>query len=475
MLKSKEKYIIKNYFMEIPYIKKEKLANLHWWVDEITKKYSHTAFLMIDKNLENKYKFFKDKFNELANLEIPEKINIWNNSYNFSQKDLEEIKSKIWLLEEKKKKILLKMKEYDYMISTFEPLLKWDYWDLGNRFGSIEQLSSIKLEWLFKWEFDLSNILNVKEKNPGYLKSYSNAVETLLNTSIPLSKDDLLDIHKSLLTNPKNSKNFAEQWIPWKLTDFQTFRITKETWNDEKDKNNITFVGPKVEDIDPLLDDYVSFYNQNYKQMHPIIFSSILMIQMSIIHPFGDWNSRMSRLIASWSMRKMDYSQVPVISYVFSKNKDKHEKKLKEIRSKIVEEVDISTSWNNQDRFIFKWNEKELYYNIDYSNWIKYFIDSYIDWLDFVYDSIINFIFNLRSKDFVKSNFKENYKFIDSQQIQEIYTRLIKNYFEFWDVKMPEWYINKLKKNLSDENKKVFDEIISEIDNHFTSLIIKYS
>lgn len=465
------------YKMEILDSKKIELLNSYWWFDHIIENYSNTVFFEINDELENKYGFFKEKFIFLKALEIPKNINIGWQNIKFSELEHEKIASKIEILEEKKLKILSKMKEYDYMIEKFEPLLKWDYWDLWNRFGSIEQLSSIKLEWLFAWEFDLWNILQVKQKNPWYFKSYSFAVEDLLNTSIPINKSDLLRIHSKLLTNPKNNKTFAEQWDVWKIVDFQTFRITKETGNDEKDKSNITFVWPKKEDIPNLLDDYLDFYNNNYQKIHPIIFASILMIQMSIIHPFWDWNSRMSRLVAGWSLRKMDYSQVPIISYIFSKNKDKHEKKLREIRLDIINKISIKTKAWSDERFEFIWNDKNVYYSIDYNNWINYFIESYTDWLDFIYNSIIKFIFNLRSKDFINSNFWNDtkYKHINSEQIQEIYNRIIDKFVETWEIIEPRWYINKLKRNSNEENQEKLDNIIEEIKKHFTSLVIKYA
>ncbi|MDD4151302.1 MAG: Fic family protein [Candidatus Gracilibacteria bacterium] len=463
--------------MEIQESRKLELLNSYGGFDHIVENYSNTVFFEINDELEKKYKFFKEKFIFLKSLEIPKNIDIGGQNLEFSESEYKIIASKIEILEEKKFKILSKMKEYDYMIEKFEPLLKGDYGDLGNRFGSIEQLSSIKLEGLFAGEFDLGNILQVKQKNPGYFKSYSFAVEDLLNTSIPINKSDLLRIHSKLLTNPKNNKTFAEQGDVGKIVDFQTFRITKETGNDEKDKANITFVGPKKEDIANLLDDYLEFYNNNYQRIHPIIFASILMIQMSIIHPFGDGNSRMSRLVAGWSLRKMDYSQVPIISYIFSKNKNKHEKKLREIRLDIINKISINTKAGSDERFEFIGNEKNVYYSIDYNNWINYFIESYTDGLDFIYNSIIKFIFNLRSKDFINSNFGNDtkYKHINSEQIQEIYNRIIENFVETGEIIEPKGYIHKLKRNSNEENQQKIDNIIEEIKKHFISLIIKYA
>jgi Fic family protein len=77
-------------------------------------------------------------------------------------------------------------------------------------------------------------------------------------------------------------------------------------------------VFPTYHELDFLLKDFFKWYNKNKFKLHPVELSALVHLKFVSIHPFGDGNGRISRLIMNFVLKKYDYPMLD-ISY---KNRD---------------------------------------------------------------------------------------------------------------------------------------------------------
>lgn len=64
------------------------------------------------------------------------------------------------------------------------------------------------------------------------------------------------------------------------------------------------FVPPSPIEIDPLLDDFFSWYNKNKQKIHPVELAALVHLKFVTIHPFGDGNGRISRLLMNFVLNR---------------------------------------------------------------------------------------------------------------------------------------------------------------------------
>jgi Fic family protein len=67
------------------------------------------------------------------------------------------------------------------------------------------------------------------------------------------------------------------------------------------------FVPPFPAEIYPLLKDFFKWYNTNKKNMHPVELAALVHLKFVTIHPFGDGNGRISRLMMNFVLDKHKY------------------------------------------------------------------------------------------------------------------------------------------------------------------------
>jgi len=56
-----------------------------------------------------------------------------------------------------------------------------------------------------------------------------------------------------------------------------------------------------------LLRDFFDWYNQNKKKLHPVHLAGLVHLKFVTIHPFGDGNGRISRLLMNYVLKKNGY------------------------------------------------------------------------------------------------------------------------------------------------------------------------
>lgn len=67
------------------------------------------------------------------------------------------------------------------------------------------------------------------------------------------------------------------------------------------------FIPPLAIEVYPLLKEFFKWYNQNKEKLHPIELAALVHLKFVTIHPFGDGNGRISRLMMNFILDRKKY------------------------------------------------------------------------------------------------------------------------------------------------------------------------
>ena len=92
---------------------------------------------------------------------------------------------------------------------------------------------------------------------------------------------------------------------------------------------------PPFEKVSALIDELASWLNGPGQEMPAIITSAILHCQFETIHPFGDGNGRVGRMLATWELyrRQFDIHHIFAVDEVFYDNRQLYYKALYRVQS----------------------------------------------------------------------------------------------------------------------------------------------
>lgn len=72
-------------------------------------------------------------------------------------------------------------------------------------------------------------------------------------------------------------------------------------------------IPPAPVEVYPLLKEYFSWYNRNKKTLNPVELAGLAHLKFVTIHPFGDGNGRISRLIMNYILHKEGYPMMNIL------------------------------------------------------------------------------------------------------------------------------------------------------------------
>ena len=103
----------------------------------------------------------------------------------------------------------------------------------------------------------------------------------------------------------ENNENFSEILLKWHN---DLFLETKPDIAG-KYRDYLVRVGnyraPDWQDIDKLMKEFFIWYNKNKKNMHPVELATRAHYKFEKIHPFGDGNGRIGRLVVAYILKKI--------------------------------------------------------------------------------------------------------------------------------------------------------------------------
>jgi Fic family protein len=111
------------------------------------------------------------------------------------------------------------------------------------------------------------------------------------------------------------------------------------------------FMPPLAVEVYPMLTEFFKWYDKNKRKVHPVELAAISHLKFVTIHPFGDGNGRISRLIMNFILNKKKY---PMLDITYE-NRNSYYNALERSQTK------------NEDRIFLQWfvrrylNEYEKY------------------------------------------------------------------------------------------------------------------
>lgn len=138
------------------------------------------------------------------------------------------------------------------------------------------------------------------------------------NSLIDLTRSRILQLHKLVTDKTLEDSEYAGK-----------FRISNDIYVVDNGENRVVYTPPKNDEIDRIVDDFITFYNSGESQfIHPIIKSIILHYMISWLHPFVDGNGRIARGIFYWQMLRNKYffMEYLSISKIIKESKRQYEK-----------------------------------------------------------------------------------------------------------------------------------------------------
>lgn len=72
------------------------------------------------------------------------------------------------------------------------------------------------------------------------------------------------------------------------------------------------FIPPTPVELFPLLAEFFNWYDENQRKLHPVELAAIAHLKFVTIHPFGDGNGRVSRLIMNFILHKKGFPMLDI-------------------------------------------------------------------------------------------------------------------------------------------------------------------
>ena len=90
------------------------------------------------------------------------------------------------------------------------------------------------------------------------------------------------------------------------------------------------FIPPSPVEIPVLLNDFFKWYNRNKEKTHPVELAALTHLKFVTIHPFGDGNGRISRLLMNFILHKHGF---PLLNITY-KNRNSYYNALERSQTK---------------------------------------------------------------------------------------------------------------------------------------------
>ena len=133
-------------------------------------------------------------------------------------------------------------------------------------------------------------------------------VGALASPRRPLIRADLLEWHRRLMESGGG--------LPARMVG--SYR-TEQSWVGGTSPRDAAYVPPPPELVGELMDDLVAFANDD--ALDPVTQAAVLHAQFESIHPFGDGNGRIGRILIGWVLsHRLDLTVPPPVSVLIARD-----------------------------------------------------------------------------------------------------------------------------------------------------------
>ena len=202
----------------------------------------------------------------------------------------------------------------------------------------------------------LTEVKKILKSKPQYIrdseKEILNYNQALQNLNEKL-KENKVSISLELIL--KVQKQVTEELLP----SFESGYLREKpvVVNDPRTGQPV-FLPPDVKEVKSMMEDLISFVNDNKGKIDPLILAGIFHKQMVLIHPFMDGNGRTTRLATKVLLAQMNLNTFNLFSFENYYNKN------------------VTKYFQNVGEF---GSYYELTDTIDFTKWLEYFTEGIID------------------------------------------------------------------------------------------------
>ncbi|MDE0607570.1 MAG: Fic family protein [Acidimicrobiaceae bacterium] len=133
--------------------------------------------------------------------------------------------------------------------------------------------------------------------NAGWMADNLVVIDSALDTAHePLTVDILHSWHRQLMRNGMLPSNMVGSFRP------------ALGWVGGTSPSNAAYVPPPPSEIPRLTDDLVAFANSEPEDLDPVSHAAIIHAQFVAVHPYGDGNGRLGRVLISRTLRRSGVS-----------------------------------------------------------------------------------------------------------------------------------------------------------------------
>jgi Fic family protein len=149
----------------------------------------------------------------------------------------------------------------------------------------------------------------VRAPDVAEVRNYVEAQGYALASPLPLSLRLIREMHRILMTNVRGHNRHPG--------DFRTY----QNYIGGSNGRDATYVGPPVPEMRDLLDDFERFLHED--AFRPLVQAAVIHYEFEAIHPFGDGNGRVGRLLIPLFLRDRDLLPQPLLylSAYFERNR----------------------------------------------------------------------------------------------------------------------------------------------------------
>ena len=186
-----------------------------------------------------------------------------------------------------------------------------------------EALRSSAMEGTFSTADDLALVEALDETTSNdsarevlnYIRAIDYAIEQV--KTIPISHRVIKGMHGVLLKNTTNGRGANKRPGEYK---------TQQNWIGARQIKNARFIPPPPKEASVCMDDLEKFINSDLGSMPPLIAAGLSHYQFETIHPFGDGNGRVGRMLVTLQLlsRQLLDSPLLYVSPYIESNKDEY-------------------------------------------------------------------------------------------------------------------------------------------------------